>query len=143
MTTNNNISIGTVISGTLRNEDLLKAFSFELERVADYYPQLVDRANQLLEDGFGDGEPISDLVVELIDALNEHAPPHVYFGAHEGDGADFGWWPIGGDEWDNCSGHWVSKSEFIDHDCLIYVEINDHGNITVSELRGRVIWSTV
>ena len=150
MTTNSNIRIGTVIHGTLRNEDLLEAFADELERISDddSHKLLILEARAITsgEDVAvrdDDEETASDIVSDLIDALNDCPPPHVYFGALEGDGSDFGWWPIGGDEWDNCSGHWVSKSEFIDHDCLIYVEINDHGNITVSELRGKEIWSAV
>ena len=145
MPTNNNIRIGTLIHGTLRAEDLLEAFADELDRLTAgddsplRRPESVEAHTQL-ENGLR--EYVGETIATLIDALNEYAPPHTYFGAHEGDGSDFGFWPTG-DDWDNCSGHWVSKSVFIDHDCLIYVEINDHGNITVSELRGRVIWSTV
>lgn len=33
-----------------------------------------------------------DFLNELYDLLNEHAPDGCYFGAHEGDGSDFGFW---------------------------------------------------
>jgi len=149
MTTNSNIRIGTVIHGTLRNEDLLEAFADELERISDddSHKLLILEARAITsgEDVAvrdDDEETASDIVSDLIDALNEYAPIHCYFGALEGDGSDFGFWPIG-DDWDNCSGHWVSKNVFIDHDCRVFVQINDHGNITVSELRGKEIWSAV
>jgi hypothetical protein len=44
-------------------------------------------------------EPMKDeedahfLLTEIQDALELFAPPGAYFGAHEGDGADFGFWP--------------------------------------------------
>ena len=147
------VTIGSVSTGTLRDEDLLAAFAFELERLADNYPELVDRANQFVEDGFTDGEASSNCVAELMDALSEYAPPHVYFGAHEGDGADFGFWPDM--DFSGCEFFTVLEpdvrdpsdfepgSELVDTTCGIYVSINDHGNVTVSEIRGAEIWSAV
>tara|TARA_Y100000310_G_scaffold275814_1_gene292541 strand:+ start:92 stop:355 length:264 start_codon:yes stop_codon:yes gene_type:complete len=40
-----------------------------------------------------DGSADMDLE-ELCDVLNDLAPGDHYFGAHEGDGSDFGFWPI-------------------------------------------------
>jgi len=60
-------TIGTVIHGTLRPQDLIPAFSDELCRV--------------------------DPKTDLLFALNDRAPLGCYFGAHWGDGADFGYWP--------------------------------------------------
>ena len=147
MTTNNDIRIGTLIHGTLQDEDLLEAFANELERISDgSYSDEIAEARTMVKYGItgenGHGDTASEVIINLIDILNGYAPPHVYFGAHAGDGSDFGYWPIG-DDWDNCSGHWVSKNVFIDHDCRVFVQINDHGNITVSELRGKEIWSAV
>ena len=34
------------------------------------------------------------VVDALIDALDDYAPDGCSFGAHEGDGADFGFWPV-------------------------------------------------
>jgi hypothetical protein len=96
---------GTVSQGTLRTEDLLDAFASELEhnvqrnaeawcsdngRIARHrYMRLVGAARECdpLED-----ETAADLVSELIDAIGEFAPAGHYFGAHPGDGADFGYW---------------------------------------------------
>ena len=41
---------------------------------------------------------MSEIVSELMDALNSYAPPNMYFGSIEGDGADFGWWAIDSEE---------------------------------------------
>ena len=35
---------------------------------------------------------MSEIVNDLMDALNEYAPDGYYFGAIEGDGSDFGFW---------------------------------------------------
>ena len=41
-------------------------------------------------------EYASELIDELADALQAYAPAGAYFGSHEGDGADFGFWPESG-----------------------------------------------
>lgn len=103
-------SLGSVSTGTLRTEDLLRAFS---DALADLRPIgstaagsetacLIERASRLA-DALDDGDVIGEdrgeaeieageVVSELEDALQEHAPPFCYFGAHGGDGADFGFW---------------------------------------------------
>ncbi len=148
------VQIGSVSSGTLRNEDLLEAFADELERLFGGEQPLAVEARDAIaalnntataDDEIDAGEVIN----ELIDALNEYAPPHTYFGALEGDGADFGFWPEIG-SFPECEIHYTHEpgpldqnSEFVDLSCNVYIEVNDHGNITVSELRGEEIWSAV
>lgn len=39
-----------------------------------------------------EGDDASYVLEELFDLLDELSPPDHYFGAHPGDGADFGWW---------------------------------------------------
>jgi hypothetical protein len=80
---------------------------------------------------------------ELPDALQEYAPVHVYFGSIEGDGADFGWWADL--DFDGCEmvGNHVDTESQIDLTCNVHIHTNDHGNVTVSELRGAEIWSAV
>jgi hypothetical protein len=87
---------GTVIAGTLKPEDLIPALFEHLCDVAPLRSTLVaqvqpmvglwncDKANTELTQGCVDA---------LIQALSECAPDGHYFGTHQGDGADFGYWP--------------------------------------------------
>jgi len=85
----------------------------------------------------------SHFTSELIDALNEYAPPHTYFGAHPSDGADFGFWPVPDPLATGCDLQVLANDDVVDLDCQIYFEISDHGNITASALKGEEIWSAV
>ena len=85
------------------------AFADELERVAKEeapHPGAIDPdamqivadarewADRLRDDPTpDDDDTATEILSDLSDRLNESAPPYVYFGSHEGDGADFGWWP--------------------------------------------------
>ena len=95
------IQLGTVIEGTLKNEDLLEAFSYELDAIRTnskgqtyHYKLVFDAQNRWYRDDGSDEreDEIPDLINELIDAINEYRLPYTYFGTLEGDGADFGWW---------------------------------------------------
>lgn len=96
---------GTVIHATLRPEDLIPAFMEELER------RSIRAASRITSEYAADGWPYSmsglhygdpftkkqselapHLLEDLFDALNEVAPEGHYFGAHMGDGSDFGFW---------------------------------------------------
>jgi hypothetical protein len=92
------------------------------------------------------------MLEELFDALDEHCPPYCYFGAHEGDGSDYGCWV------DLCSlndsiGYETSKFKAGDpwpFDLLSenVIEVNDHGNATLyvwDAIRCRYVeaWSVV
>lgn len=93
MSKKENPEIGSLISGTLIESDLIYAFARELERLdknklnevapadLDYYlieEKQVPEGAQVLND--------------LMNALDELSPPYCYFGANEGDCADFGFW---------------------------------------------------
>lgn len=101
-------AMGSVSSGTLLTEDLLVAFADELEWIAPRGHAKLIREARKVADCIVEEKPVpqsieghelsrdelgSDLVNELEDALNRHAPYCMTFGAHDGDGADFGWWP--------------------------------------------------
>lgn len=82
------IEEGTVVSATLRPEDLVPAFLEEMERLGLDTAGYRERASGL---DFETEEALF-LLDELFDALNRAAPEGLYFGAHIGDGSDFGWW---------------------------------------------------
>ena len=93
--------IGSVISATLREHDLIPAFEGVLDIAGVEYdrPPSVDKL--LLEQSLTDDETeeVSFYVNEtLFDLLNDIAPAGTQFGSHPGDGADFGFWEIGENE---------------------------------------------
>ena len=100
---------GTVSAGTLRSQDLLESFASELEHhiarnswtspdevaLRDTLARVAADARTFLDLDPDANDPDSiDHVDALIDALQTFAPDGHAFGAHEGDGADFGFWPV-------------------------------------------------
>ena len=143
--------IGSVSTGTMRTEDLMPAFADELSTL-----EMSETGVQLLADvekflgspealpGL-DSEEAQWLMQELFDELDNHAPLHMRFGSHDGDGADFGFWPT---DFDDCHRITIDQGKngdhtFVDTECNLLVETNDHGNMTVKELGGKIIWDCV
>lgn len=143
--------IGSVSSGTLRTEDLLEAFTDELqatyERTGEKVPpadkKLIKEARAILnrmdDDEFANEEDAdaAEYLVneELVDALESLAPSYIYFGGHEGDPADIGWWvSIESLEEDARSGE-VLKVDAGDELPKGYtglvMDVSDHGNVTL------------
>jgi len=98
---------GSVSSGTMRSEDLIPAFvdvlsaywpakASKIEReYANVFAEL-DNEDNRDKYGFNLPDEVAEdagwLVEELFDALQELAPDGFYFGAHVGDGSDYGFW---------------------------------------------------
>ena len=91
--------IGSIISGTMRPEDLIPAFCAELEyqaKRAGIVPAKRRREHLQLvreieaRDNLTDGR---DFEV-LFDALGEYSGPYFFFGAHPDDGANYGYWLV-------------------------------------------------
>lgn len=97
------IQEGTVIEGTHRPEDLVPALYAELfakdRNIADelihgdYFGLCLHiiGGREIPEALMPDAHELVDI---LITKLDERAPEGMYFGAHPGDGSDFGFWRI-------------------------------------------------
>jgi hypothetical protein len=149
-------SIGSISHGTLRTVDLLETFTEELAYHMqrnfkllpfDEYARLVKLTEEArnvdvdadTQDAAADAD---EIITELQDALQDFAPPYCYFGAHEGDGSDFGFWPIMDAIYE--LPHVKDPNEVPDggtgEDCVF---VNDHGNVTVYGADGTVILELV
>lgn len=96
--------IGTVSHGTMRPQDLIPCF---LDVLSDVWPEAYDGymvaafspIPAYVQDEGDDSEwwasdDASYLLESLFDQLDEASPDGFYFGAHPGDGSDYGFWPI-------------------------------------------------
>ena len=104
---------GTIIHATLRPQDLMPAFLRELlERSENdfrkfflygslagsplgrllHYKTLEWECEEKALEAYVASEECAWDLEALFDALGEHAPKGHYFGAHPGDGSDFGFW---------------------------------------------------
>lgn len=100
----------TVSRATLRNQDLIPAF---LNALAHLDPPVYEQMTMgIREETAQYGEELWEdddsewwytesaywVLEQLIDSLDACSPDGYYFGAHEGDGSDFGFWKVIDDE---------------------------------------------
>lgn len=150
--------MGSVSTDTLNNRELLCAFLWECNRLsltraerysvrkinARYMKCLHGRFGE--EDAYFSDETCEWDIEELTGILESHALPYFYFGAHPGDGADFGFWLSEGfaEEFDGLK---VNDTSEVPHGFTGEVlHVNDHGNMTLyaySRGRGRELWGVV
>lgn len=143
--------IGTVSHGTLRNEDLLDTFAGELAYYArknrEELGQLETlRLLRLASEAENSTyyaeheEEASELVLQLMDELERFAAPFCYFGALDGDGSDFGFWPmmVAIEELPRVDGSDAARK--LGEACA---SVNDHGNVTVYWADGSVVLEIV
>ena len=94
----------SLIHGTLRACDLIPAFLEVIENTPEY-TQIMQTNDWNLKVIFDPSADDNDerwesddicyfLNEDLFDILNNYAPEGYYFGAHPGDGSDFGFWAI-------------------------------------------------
>lgn len=98
--------MGTVSHGTMRPYDLIPAFLNELSAIAPAaysqilmlpFPLVPGDAEGDSRHPFWESDESQGVLEMLFDALDEQAPEGCRFGAHDGDGADFGFWRMDGE----------------------------------------------
>lgn len=149
-------SVGVISEGTLREVDLLDSFAWELKHLApSRYRGLLRAAGRLLAVDSDDWTPehqeqAGEVLQELAQALNDVCQPYMYFGAHDGDGCCYGFWPdIDGLERGVREGEVLKvndTSEVPRSYRGLVVHVNDHGNVTLYYSRRgerRELWSCV
>ena len=144
-------TIGTVSHATMREEDLIPAFIDELATIhltkaeRKTVREIAKREEEPKYYDQGSEEPGYDLE-ELFNILDAHALPYFYFGAHPGDGSDFGFW-LCEDAVEEFDGLKVSDlSEVPAKYSGEVLHTTDHGNLTLYASRNgklREIWAIV
>lgn len=151
-------TIGTVISGTMNPKDLIPAFLRGLDHFGSaHLPDLndsplcalLDRNFQWIEEESSDLDAIEKYLSgkdcqwdleALFDALDDLAPEYSYFGTHEGDGSDYGFWPDF-----ECIERELPTASGVEEG--YWYDVNDHGNTTLYERLpegdDRIVWDCV
>lgn len=91
-------NLGSISHGTLRSQDLLRAFADEIERqnegkTLSIVTEARATATRIDADDLDDDVFVDELTLDMMRILDESAPDGCYFGTHIGDGSDFGYWP--------------------------------------------------
>lgn len=154
MKNNYHKNIGSVSHATMREEDLIPAFISELRSqrpLSRAHRKLIREiesrmcAVQDMAEYYDSDDASSDLE-ELFNALEAYCMPYFYFGAHPGDGADYGYW-LSDDFTDMFEGLKVNDTSEVPKGYTGEVlHVNDHGNCTLyvyNRGRSREVWAIV
>lgn len=141
------LALGTISEATLRPEDLIPKYVDALSNVRlTRQERSMVRAFNVDRAKFNDDE--YDLALtDLSTMLDNYVPPFTRFGSHKGDGACIGVWVD--DEYIEHadSGELIVSDEFpVGKTADYWLFVNDHGNRTLYERRGKrwvEIWSVV
>jgi hypothetical protein len=166
------LAIGSYSSGTLCEEDLIPCFLSVAESLR---LSVGDRATvRQIRRAYGAAsseaeywdETAGEHCSELFDILGRYTPDYCYFGASEGDGADYGCWPSSGvlDGSEDWAIYWSDKfptelrgssfhAERVEYrevmgntDLTHWLHVNAHGNATLYRRAGRrwiEVWAVV
>ena len=139
-------SAGCVSTGTMRKEDLIPAFCWELRNLNHRSPELTRIERKAKTEKYYNSEDSDYDLESLQNMLSEHAQPYFYFGSHPGDGADYGFWLPEFFE-DDFDGLKVDDTSEIPAGYIGEVlHVNDHGNMTLywkSARKLTEIWAIV
>jgi hypothetical protein len=137
-----NAIVGSISHGTMKTEDLISRFCDEIA-YQDGAPSSLTLAclwwqdETPAEEDEEDHQERGDFLVErLVDDLNRRAPAYCYFGAHEGDGADYGYWLSSEalEEAIEQSEPGDESGEYVNVDDGVRIVVSDHGNVSVYNL---------
>ena len=148
-------TVGSISTGTMREEDLIPAFCYELKRLAKanrnkahlaMVEEIESALDQNAEEYVESGDASYDLNERLVDALQSYAPAYFYFGFHPGDGADYGFWlsEFMEEEFDGLKVNDLSEVPAKYKGEVLHV--NDHGNVSLYVKSARKlteVWAVV
>ena len=87
----------SISHGTMRTQDLIPAFLDVIRDTPEYVPVRKASPAAAMEDkeaGGWNSEGAEGLLESLVDTLDSYSPEGYYFGAHLGDGSDYGFWKM-------------------------------------------------
>ncbi|MFA5340329.1 MAG: hypothetical protein WC332_00990 [Clostridia bacterium] len=159
MKTKTNYPMGSISSGTMRNEDLIPDFVWELKSLAksckwnkaykkEHLALCARIEKEMEKEGYFDSDDaVYDLNEDLFNALDQYAAPYFYFGSHPGDGADYGFWLSENMEEDFDGLKVEDLSEIPKDYAGEIIVVNDHGNMTLyhkaKTQNPKEIWAVV
>ncbi len=88
------VVLGTLSCGTMRSADLIPTFVAELHRLGSGHAALAAIEERMEQPGYYESEEAGWDLEWLFTDLDGFSPEGYYFGAHPGDGADYGFWEI-------------------------------------------------
>ena len=117
----------------LHDDGLIKTFSYQSFSSVLVIDEWVDDDSSVWHAEYAD-----DTLAEIMDALDDIAPPYCYFGAHEGDGSDYGFWPsVESVEAAVQDSELESGDELPEHypEGGLFAVVSDHGNVTLYQAK--------
>ena len=85
----------SISHGTMRTQDLIPAFLDVIRDTPEYVQVMNAIPSHAMEDkesDWWDSDDAAGLLESLFDTLDSYSPEGYYFGAHPGDGSDYGYW---------------------------------------------------
>jgi hypothetical protein len=143
----NKVELGSISSGTMRKDDLIPTFVYEILRIDPENRVALEIQEKMNNDEnyYKSEDSDYDLNESLFDELNELCDiPYSYFGAHPGDGSDYGFW-IDTERVDSDLRYGELKNVDDVEESFLAVEVNDHGNMTLYRyhLEREEVWGVV